>query len=409
MPGERRLRAFRAAQSMLARQRALLLFDEFEDIFADRISPFTGHRRNGGGRTAWLNRMLEENPIPAFWVSNSIEDLDPALVRRFDLVIEMPIPPRQQRMRFLEQHCAGLLPTAGIARIAESEALAPAVVTRSAAVIQAIQADLGQEKAAVAFEKLLNHTLAAQGRPALPSRGTGPSAELYDPAILQTDVDLETVAAGIERAGEGRVCLYGPPGTGKTAWARWLAERLDRPLCVQRASDFLSKWLGESEQNLARVFRMAERDKAVFLIDEVDSFLYGRAAGQRSWEVTLVNEMLTQMEAFSGIFMASTNRLDGLDEAALRRFDLKVGFDFLSPPRTRALAERYLQHLGIGLPAGSNRPRWEQLEQVTPGDFATLLRQHRFQPLTSAQDLFQRLQSECRLKHARPRAIGFQP
>ena len=64
----------------------------------------------------------------------------------------------------------------------------------------------------------------------------------------------------------------------------------------------------------------------------------------RSWEVTGVNEMLTQMESFAGIFIASTNLRDNLDQAALRRFDLKIKFDFLLAPAVQGpMLEELLQ------------------------------------------------------------------
>lgn len=87
------------------------------------------------------------------------------------------------------------------------------------------------------------------------------------------------------------------------------------PLLIKRASDLMSMWVGENEQNIALAFKEAEQDGALLLIDEVDSFLQDRRGAKNSWEVTLVNEMLTQMEAFSGVFIASTNLMDGLDQA----------------------------------------------------------------------------------------------
>lgn len=402
--GERRLRAFRAAQSFLAQQRGLLLFDEVEDVFAEPLAHWYP-RSSGPSRKAWINRTLEENPVPTFWVANSIAELDPAFLRRFDLVLELPVPPRRQRERILVEQCADLLPPARLARIADCEGLAPAVVTRAAGVVAEIRDTMSDARAAQAFEMLLSNTLTAQGQPPLARSEALGVAGLYDPAWLHTDADLDAVANGLEAGREGRLCLYGPPGTGKTAWARWLADRLGMPLREQRASDLLSKWLGESEQNLARVFREAEREGALLLIDEVDSFLYERAGGQHSWEVTLVNEMLTQMERYAGVFIASTNRMDGLDEAALRRFDLKVHFDFLRPAQVESLAHRYLASLQLE----TSRPlHWNRLHAVTPGDFAAIARQHRFRPLTGAQDLFARLEAECALKGGSRRAIGFQ-
>jgi transitional endoplasmic reticulum ATPase len=93
----------------------------------------------------------------------------------------------------------------------------------------------------------------------------------------------------------------------------------------------LGAYVGENEQRIAAAFREAEQENAVLLLDEVDSFLQDRRQARQSWEVTLVNEMLTQMESFNGIFIASTNRLDGLDQATLRRFDLKMKFGYLKP------------------------------------------------------------------------------
>ena len=80
------------------------------------------------------------------------------------------------------------------------------------------------------------------------------------------------IAQGIAAHRSARLCLYGPPGTGKTAYGRWLAQALDIPLLVKRASDLQSMWVGECEKNIARVFREAEQDGALLLIDEVEAF-----------------------------------------------------------------------------------------------------------------------------------------
>ena len=88
-----RLRAFRAAQSFLAQRKALLLFDEVEDVFHD--SPL--ERGTAQSHKAWLNRMLEDNPVPTLWLSNTVAGMDAAFIRRFDMVFELPVPPRSQR------------------------------------------------------------------------------------------------------------------------------------------------------------------------------------------------------------------------------------------------------------------------------------------------------------------------
>lgn len=404
--GERRLRAFRAAQSFFSQRNALILFDEVEDVFNDGDSAF-GRKSTAQRRKAWLNRTLEQNAVPTLWLSNSIRDIDAAFMRRFDLVIEMPLPPRRQRERILHDSCADLLDGAAIERIARSEVLAPAVASRAAGVIRAIRSQFDQAGTAGALEWLIDQSLEAQGLVPLRQQDATSLPSHYDPALLNADADLAVLADGLARTRSGRLCLYGPPGTGKTAYGRWLAERLNMPLILCSASELMSKWVGESEKNIAAAFRRAERENGLLLIDEVDSFLQDRAQARHPWEVTMVNEMLTRMEAFSGVFIASTNLMDGIDSAALRRFDLKIRFNFLLADQAEAMLRSYSQSLSLPVPASAELAAVRRLTMLTPGDFAAIGRQHRFRPLTSCAALVLALASECAIKDRSAPSIGF--
>src|SRR5690625_6861136 len=83
------------------------------------------------------------------------------------------------------------------------------------------------------------------------------------------------------------------------------------------------------------------------MIDEVDSFLSDRRGASRSWEVSIVNEMLTQMENFDGTFISTTNRMNDLDQAVLRRFDLKAKFDFLGEQQVYRAFSASARRLGL--------------------------------------------------------------
>ena len=405
--GEARLRALRAAQTVLADKRCLLVFDETEDVFADG-SGILGKKSTAQTRKAWINRMLEENPVPCLWLSNSVSQIDPAFIRRFDVVIELTVPGKTQRANIIKSVGSDLLSNQTVQQLAEAEELSPAVVSRAVRVIKAIRGGFSEEETSDAVAQLVDSTLVAQSHAPLKLRNANQLPDFYDPAFVNADVCLEQIASGIAQSGSARLCLYGPPGTGKSAFGCWLADKLGKPLLVRKVSDIASSYVGETEKNLARAFREAEIEKGVLLIDEVDSFLQDRRRANRNWEVTEVNEMLTQMECFDGVFVASTNLMEGLDQAALRRFDLKVKFGYLQPDQAWQLFLRHAEALGLPINESAKETVCRKLTVLTPGDFAAVARQARFRPIKSASDMLALLEAECALKEdGRRQVIGF--
>ena len=400
-----RLNHLRLGQIACGGSASLIVFDEAEDVFEDGIS-LLGDKSTAASHKAWTNRLLEENASPTIWLSNGCS-LDPAFVRRFDMVFELPVPPKKEREKIIAQHAAGLISDAQVQRLAAVEELAPAVVTKVSATIHAIQNQLPTGKVQQVFEHLIGNTLKAQGHRTLQARDAGKLPEVYDPNFINANADLHQISAGLMRAQRGRLCLYGPPGTGKTAYARWLADDLEKPLRIQRASDLLSKWLGESERNIAKAFRQAQTEGAILLIDEVDSFLQDRRYSEQAYEQRMVNEMLTQMECFTGIFIASTNLMQDLDPAVLRRFDLKAQFGYLHTEQAWRLLQRYCASMKLPSPSAAEQSQMGRLQNLTPGDFAAVERRHQFAPLANSAALVAALQEECRLKEKRSSTIGF--
>lgn len=405
--GEGRLRALRAAQTVLANKRCMIVFDETEDVFADGSGIF-GKKSTAQTRKAWINRMLEENPVPCLWLSNSVDEIDPAFIRRFDIVLELNVPNKSQRAGIIKSLGGELLSDANINQLADVEQLSPAVVSRAVRVVKAIRSNLACEDTSTAVTRLIDSTLVAQSHAPIKLRNANQRPDFYDTAYVNADVCLEQMASGIAAAGSARLCLYGPPGTGKSAFGGWLADKLEKPLLVRKVSDIVSSYVGETEKNLARAFREAEIENGVLLLDEVDSFLQDRRRANRNWEVTEVNEMLMQMEAFGGVFVASTNLMEGLDQAALRRFDLKVKFGYLQPEQAWQLFLRHAEALHLPVDEISRDAFDRKFKVLTPGDFAALARQSRFRPIKTASDMLRALEAECALKEDGQRqAIGF--
>lgn len=167
-------------------------------------------------------------------------------------------------------------------------------------------------------------------------------------------------------------------------------------------------YVGQTEKGIAKAFREARRDSAILMLDEVDTFLRDRRNGQRNWELSMVNELLLQMEQFDGVFIASTNLMDVLDQAALRRFDLKLKLGYLKPDQASDLLRVVCTDLGLDAPAGRMEFLLRGLDVLTPGDFAAMARRHRFEPFRSAEALAAALRSECALKEdGRRGRMGF--
>ncbi|RKY09734.1 MAG: hypothetical protein DRP65_07480 [Planctomycetota bacterium] len=119
----------------------------------------------------------------------------------------------------------------------------------------------------------------------------------------------------------------GLSGTGKTASAEAIAYQLGRPIITANYAEIVSKWVGETQKNIVRVFREAEQSEAVLFWDEADAMFYDRDSALRNWEVRDVNVLLQELERFKGVCILSTNRKVTLDKALERRIAIKVEFE----------------------------------------------------------------------------------
>lgn len=424
LSGRDRYRSLQIAQVFLkGSAQAALLFDEVEDVFppisteaaqfmarAEQIpSPASG---SVSGK-AWVNQILETNPVPTLWVTNRIEQIDPAFRRRFAYHLELKSPPPGAREQLVRKTLEGVsVSDAFTARLAERKGLTPAQIRTAVRFAGLAKTDDAPVEAVEALiERQLKNADLALGTVDR-SLGTRRSATTYDLGMLNVETRFEVprIVHALQARGHGTLCFYGAPGTGKTALAEHIAQAIGRPLIVKQASDLMSKYVGETEQNMAAMFREAEAEKAVLLLDEADSFLQDRRSAQRTYEVTEVNEMLQGMERFDGIFVCTTNLLDRLDQAALRRFTFKIKF----MPLTDAQRERMFVTEALAgdltLVTAELRQRLQRLPQLCPGDFAAVKRQTEILAAEfSAMEFLDQLEAEHRIKPEvrESRGMGF--
>jgi SpoVK/Ycf46/Vps4 family AAA+-type ATPase len=219
----------------------------------------------------------------------------------------------------------------------------------------------------------------------------------------------EQILKSFRHRPKGTVLLYGPPGTGKTQFTEHLANELGLPLVSKSASALLSKWLGDSEKNIASAFEEAAAEDAILFFDEGDSFLRSRERAHHAWEVTQTNELLQKMERFDGIVIVATNLFRDLDAAALRRFTFKIEFRELDLNQRWKMfvAEAGLTDLVASIDA-ETRESWERrllfMRYLTPGDFATVKRQCLVLDTTlTPEEWLEQLEIECQIKSTVPR------
>jgi SpoVK/Ycf46/Vps4 family AAA+-type ATPase len=423
LSGKDRYRSLQIAQVFLKGSVQVgLLFDEVEDVFppisADAAqlmarqeqlaSPSgVGHSVNG---KAWVNQILESNPIPTIWVTNRIEQIDLAFRRRFAYHLELQSPPPGAREQLIRTTLEGVqVSEALMDKLTHRKGLTPAQIrtaVRFAALAQSDDQGLDS-----LIERQLKNADAALG-----TRADGPS---YRPSVthydlgalnLETRFEIGKVIESLRVRGHGCLCFYGPPGTGKTALAEHIAKSLDKPLMIKQASDLMSKYVGETEQQMAAMFKEAETEGAVLLLDEADSFLQDRRGAQRSYEVTEVNEMLQGMERYKGIFICTTNLLDRIDQAALRRFTFKIQFKPLSAQGRQSMFVAEALAGNASLLSPTLLQRLNKLEQLCPGDFAAVKRQVTILgEAFTAEEFLEQLEAEHRIKPEvrESRSMGF--
>lgn len=413
-----RLSSLLLGQRLVADASAVLLFDELEDLFAWQWRGFGGDRALGVAEMSkqWFNELLESNPVPTIWISNRVEGIDLAFLRRFTYAIELRPLGARQRARVLARHLGSksAVAPAEIDRIAERFVVSPAQIGTAVAAARLVAPDGRPDRTTIErllgpIDKLLTGADSSR-RPVF-------DGATYCLDALNSPADLTGIADRLADWKLGRapgvsLCLYGPPGTGKSEYVKYLAHRMGRPIVHRRVSDLLSMWVGGTERALAAAFREAEDDDAVLLFDEADTFLRDRRQAAHSWEVSQVNEFLQQLESFRGVVACTTNLWRDLDEASLRRFVFKIELRYIRPDQAAALFRSVLGPL-------LDRPLTEADEaavasslaaagNLTPGDFAAVARGYaalgdRRSPL----HLVAAVAAECRARPTATRPAGF--
>ena len=396
----RRLKNLAVIQKILsANKDSFVLFDEVEDVFptsSNHGNPFESAPATPDRNKGWLTRLLDETARPTVWICNSISQIDAAYLRRFDLIVEMQSTDKRARLKMVTQCFSEVKISSQLkAQLIQEERLSPGHLKK----LSQVMGDLQHVDPALVNNRV--EYLMSEMRKALkvPMKNRSENAVEYRPECVQCDTDLIALTVALQEAQTARICLYGPPGTGKTEWAKYMAKKINRPLLVKKASDLLGSYVGQTERSISKAFEEASRKNAVLLIDEADSFIRERSGMERTWEVSMVNQFLTSLEDFDGICVVSTNAMGSLDQAAMRRFDFKLKFEYLNETKVMMLFNQMLEAHEIDGDVNAVHARLGALTNLTPGDFAAIARKNRvLKSLTNPQSLVKALEEEVSYK-----------
>ena len=371
---------------------SVILFDEAEDVFS--LSPFSKHSPS----KLYINRILEKNDRPVIWITNNLQDIDRAYIRRFTVALEMSDPDERAKIctwRRIFQKYEFEISDAELKRLINKYQVPVSVI------------DTAVKNAKMANDpKIIDYTLDNLTRAMTGKmlRNKKSNDVKFDTKLLNTDIDLEKLANQIKAKNlkNFSLCLYGAPGTGKTAFCEHLAELLEINIIKKRASDIKGPYVGETERNIAHAFQEAHAKKSMLVFDEADSFLTDRTNAHASWEISCVNEMLTQMESAEYPFICTTNLMDNIDQAALRRFSFKVKYDFLTPDQVVTAFQDFFNQTITAHDVAD-------LTNLTPGDFAVVKKQADLLNITDKDELLSKLRMEQQVKksYKKKTKIGF--
>lgn len=392
---QQRLAAVQCAAKIVAGcPNKVVLVDEADRLLCTSHSwQFFGVRSDKGQ----LNKFLESNQARIIWITNSLRGADASCLRRFAYSLEFRPHTHQQREVLWQSAVAALPELREIISPDELRGLSQAYPLQPGQVVDSLRHIVGlglaRERVLPTLKKLLeSHSQRLQGsrtsktqetmRPSRHTNLSGINTDACLPSIVKTTTSFYSY---LETAGEApevrnmNILLSGPPGTGKTEFVKYLAQQTGRDLVVRTASDLLNKYVGETEKLIAKAFAEAEEARALLFIDEADSILCSRDRAQASWQVSQTNELLCRMEQFRGILVCATNHADLLDSAAIRRFNFKVRFDWLTAAGAVTFFERLLAPLVSGASLTPDQvSRLKNLKQLAPGDFKIVRQQSLF-------------------------------
>ncbi|MDD5006958.1 MAG: ATP-binding protein [Syntrophorhabdaceae bacterium] len=380
-----RIQAIYATINFTGSDKPLVLVDEADNLLNTYNSFFFKSQTN----KSWINNFLETHDQKIIWITNRLSEIDPSTMRRFSFALEFKTLNKNSRLRVLRSELtrhgfAEYFTEDDLRNLCDSYSVNADGIVKAIDMLQACSATQKDRLIPELKTILSNHekVMTMKRQP----HGKKRDLASYSLEGLNTSHDLEGIIAVAKRYVSGKngtggnvarsltLLLHGLPGTGKTEFVYYLGEALGKEVVIRRCSEIESMWVGQTEKNIAEAFHEAQGSGDILFFDEADSFLFPRRDARNSWEKTFTNEMLAQLDNYTGIAVFATNEIEGLDNAAIRRFKFKIEFRPLTPEGNLHFYNAILSPLARtnGGPDRKEMLAIAEIPNLTPGDFAVV-------------------------------------
>jgi len=383
--------AIYATLNLADRNNSIILIDEADEILNSHKSQFFESKID----KSWINNLLESHKQKIIWITNRSSEIDLSTMRRFSFSLAFRQFNSKSRFKVLKREL-------GVNRLGsyftedELEELCRNYNVNADGIIKAINVlkisrSTPKNMALRKIRVVLNsHEKTTAGGNL--SNKMARNTKDYSLEGLNTSYDLNKLVATLKEYIECQergtlrnnqaisALLYGMPGAGKSEFIYYVGNLLCKDVSLKRCSEIQSMYVGQTEKNISSAFYEAQTNGNILFFDEADSFLFPRKDAVRSWEKNFTNEILTQLESYTGIVFFATNDIDGLDNAALRRFKFKVEFLPLTPEGSVNFYRRLLNPLVSDnhILSKDEIDEIKNVKNLTPGDFIVVRDQYNF-------------------------------
>ena len=374
----------------LKKEDSVLVVDEAEKVLQTREFSFFGMNLSSNQKGT-VNRMLENSENKCIFIVNYTNEMDASTLRRFTYSIKFNSMPKETLRNIASEKLKAVnMPETlkkDILDMCGQYKVTGASVDNVVKAIMALDYQKGKEdKVRTDVKSVLEaNSSLLYGKKTIRDS----VMKSYDLSVLNTSVPATEIVEMLEASeqyknenpndmNQGVRCLwYGISGSGKTELARYVAQKLQKPLLLKRCSDLISPYVGQTEINIREAFEEALNTESILLIDEVDSFFADRSSAQYGFERQMTNEFLNQLEEFPGIVIANTNLRKLLDPAVMRRFHLVTEFKALKEDGIQNLLKSFFGKFEF---TEEQIQKLARFNTVTPGDFGSLSGRIRFIP-----------------------------